>query len=78
MTRHSLLEQQLKRCLAGVDTSAEPWQSFLRVVDEAYRSFDRDRGMTQRSLDLSSADLLATNERLRESEERYEIGRAHV
>ena len=73
MARHSLLERQIRRCLGDADTEAEPWRSFLAAVDAAYRNSDADRLMLERSLDLSSTELLAANERLRESEERYSV-----
>ncbi|MGE4055375.1 MAG: ATP-binding protein, partial [Vicinamibacterales bacterium] len=70
MTRHSLLQRQLRRSLAGVDHDAEPLRSFLQMVDEAYRNSDTDRKVLERSLDLSSNELFVANQRLRESEER--------
>jgi PAS domain S-box-containing protein len=73
MPLHSLLRHQIERSLGGVDTGVEPWRSFLKVVDEAYHAFDRDRTMIERSMDLSSAELIAANNRLRESEERYAL-----
>jgi PAS domain S-box-containing protein len=70
---HSLLQRQIKRCLAHVDIDVEPWRSFLTVVDDAYRSFDSDRLMMERSMDLSSTELIDANASLRESEERYSL-----
>ena len=67
MARHSLLQRQLKRSLSGVDTDAEPWRSFLNIVDEAYQGFDTDRKVLERSLDLSSLELMTANQRLRET-----------
>jgi signal transduction histidine kinase/DNA-binding response OmpR family regulator len=45
-------------------------RSFLAAVDEAYRGFDSDRQMLERSLELSSTELVTANQQLRESEER--------
>ena len=74
MARHSLLERQLKRCVgADADATIEPWRSLLAAVDQAYQNSDVDRKMLERSLDLSSAELLSANARLRESEERYSL-----
>src|SRR5690606_27462308 len=73
VSAHSLLERQVKRLLGGVDTTVEPWKSFLGAVNDAYLAFDRDREMTERSMDLSSTELLEANHRLRESEERYAL-----
>src|SRR5687768_129885 len=61
---HSLLQRQLKRNFPRkhVPPALEP---FLTVVDEAYRQFDDDRAMLERSLDLSSQELLQANAALR-------------
>ena len=57
---HSLLRRQLKRHFpdgrvpAGID-------DMIEAVDQAYRQFDDDRAMLERSLDLSSQELLQAN-----------------
>ncbi len=62
--RHSLLRRQLKRffkdetCPSGLD-------EFLQAVDAAYREFDEDRLTLERSLDLSSRELLQANSEMR-------------
>lgn len=38
---------------------------FLERIDGAYEQYDRDLALRTRSLELSSEDLLAANERLR-------------
>jgi len=57
MTRHSLLQRQIRRSLSSADVEAEPLRTFLQMVDDAYRGFDSDRTMLERSLDLSSDEL---------------------
>ena len=61
---HSLLRRQLKRHFpdAGVPSVLEP---MLAAIDQAYRQFDDDRAMLERSLDLSSQELLQANTQLR-------------
>jgi PAS domain S-box-containing protein len=50
----------------GPDSEASPqWQAFLAAVDDAYVSFDSDREMIERALELSSQELLQANVRLR-------------
>ncbi len=83
---HSLLARQLKR--RNGDSSAVPdeWRAFVEAVDEAYRQFDEDRTMLERSLDLSSQELLQANTNLQAaSEARFHatfnqaaVGLAHV
>ena len=60
--RHTLLSRQLKRhlCCSSVPPELD---GFMRAVDEAYREFDADRRMLERSLELSSQELMqATSE----------------
>jgi two-component system cell cycle sensor histidine kinase/response regulator CckA len=65
---HSLLERQLKRLLTP-ELRAEPAvAAFVAAVDDAYRQSDLDRSMLERSLDLSSQELLQANEELRTSQ----------
>jgi two-component system, cell cycle sensor histidine kinase and response regulator CckA len=63
--KHSLLRRQLKRYLYRAENVPEPFQRFVEAVDEAYRQFDADRLMLERSLDLSSQELLQANSEMR-------------
>lgn len=58
--RHSLLKRQIKRHL-GKDKIPPEWESFLHAVDSAYEQFDDDREMLERSLELSSQELMEAN-----------------
>ncbi len=65
MDTHSLLKRQLKRHF-GASVPAQPdGQAFLEAVNNAYREFDTDRAMLERSLDLSSRELLQANSQTR-------------
>ena len=61
---HSLLRRQLKRHFPDerVPPELEP---MLAAIDQAYQQFDDDRAMLERSLDLSSQELLQANGELR-------------
>ena len=61
---HSLLRRQLKRHFRDAEIPAE-LPPVLESVDQAYRQFDDDRAMLERSLDLSSQELLQANTELR-------------
>jgi PAS domain S-box-containing protein len=61
---HSLLRRQLKRHLGDAASSPE-LARFIAAVDEAYREFDGDRAMLERSLELSSQELLQANSEMR-------------
>jgi diguanylate cyclase (GGDEF)-like protein/PAS domain S-box-containing protein len=83
---HSLLIRQLKRCDADLSAVPHEWRAFVEAVNEAYRQFDEDRTMLERSLDLSSQELLQANADLQSaSEARFQatfnqaaVGLAHV
>jgi signal transduction histidine kinase len=63
---HSLLKRQLNRHTA--DPEKLP-PSFIEAVDQAYRQFDADRAMLERSLELTSQELLQTNAEIRRAYE---------
>ncbi|MHB8417076.1 MAG: hybrid sensor histidine kinase/response regulator [Myxococcales bacterium] len=59
---HKLLERQIQRHLRGAP--APELAAFLAAIDEAYRGSDEDRRQLERSLELSSGEMLALNTRL--------------
>ncbi len=63
--RHRLLERQLRRVFGSEPPSGEAWEKFLRAVDMAYRGLDEDRLMLERTLELSSRELLQANSQMR-------------
>ena len=62
---HSLLRRQLKRNFGDPSGIPAQWQAFINEVNEAYRGFDGDRAMLERSLDLSSQELVTANSEMR-------------
>ena len=63
---HSLLRRQLKRFFGdGFEPAEAKLRAFIEAVDNAYREFDTDRSMLERSLDLSSQELLQSNSEMR-------------
>jgi signal transduction histidine kinase len=62
---HRLLTRQLDRHLRGAGNVPPDVQTFVSSVDEAYRQSDEDRAMLERSLELSSNELLHANDELR-------------
>jgi signal transduction histidine kinase/ActR/RegA family two-component response regulator len=62
---HRLLERQLRRCFGSMDAVPKDLAPFLEKVEEAYRLADRDRALSERSLELTSRELLEQNARLR-------------
>jgi PAS domain S-box-containing protein len=59
--KHSLLKRQLKRHFGNQYTVPSEWQDFISSVNSAYLEFDSDRGMLERSLEISSQELIQAN-----------------
>jgi len=57
-TMHSLLEKQIQRYLGIESRIPEKLKLFIGAVDQAYRQFDDDREMLERTIELSSQELL--------------------
>ena len=62
---HSLLKRQLKRYFGDQFHIPEDWQGFIDTVNDAYWESDMDREMLERSLELSSQELLQANSEMR-------------
>jgi two-component system, NtrC family, sensor kinase len=61
---HRLLQRQLKRHLSHLGPLPAEWDNFLAAVDDAYCQFESDHSMLERSLELSSEELLQSNTQL--------------
>jgi two-component system, NtrC family, sensor kinase len=61
MPTHRLLQRQLKRYLGTMPDIPENWQGFLDAVNDAYWQTDEDLARLERTLDLSSQELLSAN-----------------
>jgi light-regulated signal transduction histidine kinase (bacteriophytochrome) len=67
---HPLLRRQLDRHAGGSAAVPPEWQRFIDAVDQAYAQADTDRRMLERSMELSSQELLqATRELARSNAE---------
>ena len=62
---HNLLRRQLKKQFGEAFIVPEQWQQFVHAVNDAYVQSDDDRSMLERSLDLSSQELLEANRDLK-------------
>ncbi len=62
---HSLLRRQLKRFFGDIESAPTEVRELINAVNSAYHEFDMERGMLERSLDLSSQELLQANSELR-------------
>lgn len=66
---HKLFQRQLQRYLNLTSADAVPreWRAFLKAVSEAYEQADADRGLLERSLELTSQELIMRNQELARS-----------
>ena len=62
---HSLLNRQLKRFFGSQPGIPEGCSGFVEAVNSAYLQFDADRAMLERSLELSSQELIQANSDMR-------------
>ena len=62
---HTLLRRQLAKVFGQDGRVPEELQAFLSLVDTAYTQSDLDRLLLERSLDLTSDELLVANRELR-------------
>lgn len=68
---HKLLNRQLRKCFNRTDGLPDDVLRFAQMVDEAYGQGDEDRAMTERSMELSSRELLDRNAELLRAERKY-------
>src|SRR6202040_264970 len=61
----SLLKRQLKRFFGNDFSIPAEWDGFIAAVDNAYTEFAVDRELMERSMELSSQELLEANSEIR-------------
>jgi signal transduction histidine kinase len=61
----SLLKRQLKRFFGNDFSIPAEWDGFIAAVDSAYTDFVVDRELMERSMELSSQELLEANSEIR-------------
>ncbi|HLZ17995.1 MAG TPA: PAS domain S-box protein, partial [Smithellaceae bacterium] len=62
---HGLLKRQLKKIFGDSYNIPAEWSEFIAMVNSAYHESDMDRNMLERSLELSSQELLQANSGMR-------------
>ncbi len=69
---HKLLERQLKKLYGSLAHVPAELAALLHMVDDAYQQADADRRLLERSLDLTSQELLEANAELRQDRQELE------
>lgn len=67
---NKLLQRQIKKIYGELNNPPAELSRFLDVISDAYDGFDRDRKLTERSLEISSQELFEVNDRLRQESQR--------
>lgn len=62
---HSLLKRQIKKCFGDPESIKGELQELIESVNDTYYQSDIDRNMLERSMDISSHELLQTNAEMR-------------
>ncbi len=62
---HSLLKRQLKKFFGTDARLPSELEGFVAAINESYESFDSDRAMLHRAMELSSEELTQSNSELR-------------
>jgi PAS domain-containing protein len=62
---HSLLRRQLKKVFGSADNVPKDFREIIGVINEAYFGFDADRLLLERSIEISSQELLQANSQMR-------------
>ncbi|MTI87094.1 MAG: hypothetical protein FH748_03905 [Balneolaceae bacterium] len=64
MKYHKLLQRQIKKSIGTLDTASDKLKQLLKWVSQAYNDFEEDRSLLERSLELTSSELVERNNSL--------------
>lgn len=67
-----LLQKQIQRKFGDMDNVPPEIMEFLGTISQTYDQYERERQLTQRSLDLSSQEMLEKNARLEQQAQKLE------
>lgn len=66
---NKLLERQIRKFFGNASPAMPEVKKLLRIINDTYDGFDQDRTLMERSLDLSSKELVEVNQKLRQEAE---------
>lgn len=70
---NKLLIRQINKTVGDKDNIFLCYNSFLEVISETYNHFEKDRKMLERSIDISSNELIDLNKQLRNEAKELEL-----
>ena len=72
---NKLLLRQAQKYLGGLDKVPEDYHAFLQAINESYNHYEKDHRLLERSIELSSTEMIELNEQLQK--ETIELKKAH-
>ncbi|MBK7149750.1 MAG: hypothetical protein IPH78_13270 [Bacteroidetes bacterium] len=61
---NKLLLKQIKKKVGGMEKIPTELYPFIEAISQSYDHYERERQLTERSMDLSSHELMEANEKL--------------
>lgn len=73
---HTLLERQLKRLnlIDKMPANMEEWNKFLKHISDAYENTDQERYLLERSMEISSKEMMDLNKQLEDAQHIAHLG----
>jgi signal transduction histidine kinase len=70
---NKLLLRQAQKHLGGLDNIPENYHAFIQAISESYNHYEKDRNLLERSIELSSSEMIELNEQLKKETEELKI-----
>jgi signal transduction histidine kinase len=68
-TFNKLIIRQAQKYLGGLDKVPENYYAFIKAISESYDHYEKDHHLLERSIELSSSEMIELNEQLRNETE---------
>jgi signal transduction histidine kinase len=63
---NKLLQRQIQKCYTDISNVPNELLSLFQVISESYEHYEKDRKMLERSIELSSEEMIGLNKKLQE------------
>src|SRR5579862_5751240 len=61
---NKLLLRQVQKYLGGLDKVPENYYAFMKAINESYNHYEKDHHLLERSIELSSGEMIELNKQL--------------
>ncbi len=72
---NKLLLRQIQKYLGGLENVPEHYHAFIKAINESYNHYEKDHHLLERSIELSSEEMIELNDQLRN--ETKQLKKAH-